>query len=756
MLTPYTNYDPSDVKASDFMRQIGQDVRLFENKNVNLSPGAAGGMFILGNRNVLHLPADIALNSSPSGVNGSTLKPIITLKHLSSMHSSKQLFRSVVDRLFFDSDQKRKGVWMTNQNVDQPFDKYYSTFDFAPINPGKITFRPLKLETYASFEFTEYGGTPPSQSAITPNLVDWWFSPYLGTVPATNKIHRGIFGCRDWKIMSDKQAPISKVAFDRNLNNNFPITQYTSQNPPVATKYNDIYGYQGLRYNVDIQKINSRLPERYPASFYPRPIWSKSWQHGTVDGTPGGSGSKFLDWVKSRGIQDPSKDWFEFGGPSYSRPAGAVGIIGAQCTVTAKDAIGINCQSYLGVKSWFNSIGEYIASFKDDGGYASLNTSTLHARIFHAWPRDLTIYDPRFFSVFHFNPGVGILDDNDENKKYDWYNEGEFVEDGGSSNKDEISYPDGWYQVERSECEVDFRIPTSSQVDAFGISQSLPIQSIINSDTARKKEHCNLMRKRRGRLLPYAYTGLDIGLAAYSNSYVQAYAGSNQEKFAKDTDFVILSPGSGYSINDRFFVAGGTGKNTVLKPVLGNPTIGGNTAVSGIVAFEVISAGLGYSSEDFLNSYTLIRCELPVGANKAIIYDQFGDSIEPTIKIIPSGNPRGTGFDGYIVRGKVIELNYLDKKPVEIMPATKLNQSIKYPLESEGVTEIEPGLKDTILDLSKTIKNSDETFGLQNKYDIFLHFHNDISHTYSYDSFSYGGSTPKPYEQHATITISPV
>lgn len=36
--------------------------------------------------------------------------------------------------------------------------------------------------------------------------------------------------------------------------------------------------------------------------------------------------------------------------------------------------------------------------------YNSCGTTALHCRIFDAWPREDTIWDPRFFSVLHFNP----------------------------------------------------------------------------------------------------------------------------------------------------------------------------------------------------------------------------------------------------------------------------------------------------------------------------------------------------------------
>jgi hypothetical protein len=57
----------------------------------------------------------------------------------------------------------------------------------------------------------------------------------------------------------------------------------------------------------------------------------------------------------------------------------------------------------------------------------SFGTLALHVRVFDSWPENQTIFDPRYFSILHFNPGnLGSLDEDisvdflvpaDENKK---------------------------------------------------------------------------------------------------------------------------------------------------------------------------------------------------------------------------------------------------------------------------------------------------------------------------------------------------
>lgn len=771
LLKPTGNEPIMIVQTSpyQYMRQIQPSVKVFENNNQNSLAGAAGGMFVLQDSSVDHLPADIALNASPSGENGSPIKPIFLFQFLSSLYPVDLVYRSALDYAFFNKGNS-KGIWMTYGE-----DEFNSAFDFTPVNPGRLTFRPLKLETYASFEFLEYNPSP-NKDEIYPYSVDWWTAPNLGTSSLEGRKHRGIFGCKNWIIMNDKQSPISLVAWDRNKINSELLVEnpkyrsrYVNPNHPLAenAKYNDIYGFRGLRYNIDIARnipsLQSRLPPNKDANSFPATMWGQwyGWTHGPsvsplkdhVIRYAKNGGFSQLDWIKAKSGDNINQEWID---NVNERPAGAVGVIAARCTVTAKNRINIDTDAFFGVDSY--RIGSpvtgytYYASLLGAGNYNTFNTTNLHARVFHAWPKNLTIYDPRFFAVFHFNPGVGMLDDENEYSKYDWYNAGQLSEEEPPTDA-EKNYPNGWYQVERSESEVDFRIPTSSIVNDDGISQSLPIEAIINSDTARAKEHCNLDRKRRGRLLPYKYKKLDIGIAPYSDTFtLQAYLGEGNRKLANEVDFIILSPGKNYSVNDRFFIRGGDGVGTVLKPILANVELGDQTLQNAIVGFQTLSPGYGFSAQNFLPSDLFINCTLQDGSTTAEIKDDDGDPILPSLEIIPSGKPAGSDFKGHISRGRVIELIDVDNKPEEI-GLENLTGNIDMPSSKD--TLFTPPLIQTSKSIEITKPNTNNAFGLKNKYDIFFHFHNDISHTYSMTGTELLNQPPQGYEQYATIDITP-
>ena len=48
----------------------------------------------------------------------------------------------------------------------------------------------------------------------------------------------------------------------------------------------------------------------------------------------------------------------------------------------------------------------YYAAWGRGDRWDSLSTTNLWVKVYQAWPRHLTVYDPRYFAVHHFNPGL--------------------------------------------------------------------------------------------------------------------------------------------------------------------------------------------------------------------------------------------------------------------------------------------------------------------------------------------------------------
>lgn len=714
-----SNWQESADELYYFMKPIDEEINLFENKNANTAGGNAGGMFIKADDSTLiHLPADIALNSSPEGENGSTLKPILPFRYLAWYSAEESEMKNVpnqIDSLFFNYDENKQksfrlAVWMTSGNKAE--NAYGgSAFDFKPISPGYISFRPLRAECYANFEFKEWNGnsqTPKSQKY-------WTFGP--GSEPSVGTKDRGEFGARNWINVDDEESPISLVALTRNSKN-----QIDGKNELIDSTW-------GLRYNIDIQADNPRFPP--VGARFSKPNWSREWMHGR--------------------------------GPNLeeNRPAGAVGIIAAQCTVAATTSVNIECESLIGMQSWF--IGgqdpdqDWSASWGGYGGtnYNNFQTTELHVRMFHAWPRDLTIYDPRFFSVFHFNPGVGIADhDGKRARIYDWYNDGE-KQTGEPPDNATFSYPTGWYKVEKSQSIVDARVPTLIGVDNYGLSTTAEHGQKVNKFTLRNKDDSNLNLTRRGKLLPYTCDILTVSVGNAAGTSLTSYpAYTSDEKISPaNIDIVILCPGSGYSTNDRFTTFGGAGEGILLKPTIGNgASFDGINFTNGIIGFEIISSGYNFNGQDFL--------DIPqISGNKRFsgkIIDDSGAEVPLTIRIVPTletaAKTNGKKLNAGFARGIVSELRVNDKKPEELYNNQPLRESFQSQARTASPVWPPVGSKNTELLISSF--NTDTTFGLKDKYDLFFFFHNDVSHTFSYGD---DNILPEPisHEQHITINIVP-
>jgi len=345
-----------------------------------------------------------------------------------------------------------------------------------------------------------------------------------------------------------------------------------------------------------------------------------------------------------------------------SRGSGAIGVIGASCTISFRETITFKTDSVFGMRSWFgpsNSVGGNIApspwypSFGGDGNnYNSLYNTQLYARIFHHWPKEYTVYDPSKFAVFHFN-----------------------------TDDDSLTYDDYVYSSN---------------------DQPVPPGILINSDIPNIKTKPNTYRKEK--LLPCTYTmEHTIGIDRSPDS------------------IIIENAGTDYMPNDVFVVSGGAGVSPKLKAIV--------NALGGITGFSYLRSldkGYGYKPADFANS---------TGQNGGL-----------QIVLDSSIQTAGTGFSGRVIRGIIVEAILTDPKPTEIgvfqltpsVPINKLNRSVSV---IEPVTD----------SLEKVVRVNAQDMSQDKKYDIFLHFHNDTSHTLTYSD----GASGPALENYVELEILP-
>lgn len=646
--------------AIPFFQPIGANVDVFDNSdsvNQNNSDGYGGGkgMFATNSSNLLHLPADIATNASPEGVNGRPISDIRTIWNF--LNNSVSDLVAKCSEYFFMQSTNVDGVaynlpqrysWMYQDVAsDGEFDPTLSAFDLAPKNKNIIEFRPLTREVYSSFEVID-----AAQHTAAAGL---------------SQDERGHFGVVAQENLTTKGEPVlSKTVLQRTQNGGFT---------PIAV--------------TDSTTNNSRLP----------------YGVGDIVG--------LLGYTPTAGVYSPAPYPLGFqGGGGTHDGGGAVGVITAICTVTAPSKITFSTSTYVGVQT---------TGANEDPAHGGsqrpqdFGCTALHARVFSAWPRNQTVYDSRFFSVFHFNAGAGVT-----NFDSDWYLNG-VKQDGVPPANPEYGYPDGWYKVSRKITDVDIRVPTWKTGN--GVTDNTQIAdntSIFNNSPVRSPDDWLIPEglatggKRRGKLLPmsssdkykgFKYTKPTITIPTLNHHVVVP----NDSTLNDGTHTVmIVNPGTGYTADDTFTITGAAGKGTVLKP----KTINGG----GITEFEFVveSNTSAYNHGQALFGYDYLHTDF-------LDSDAPLDGTQKPSARITAVSAAGQDLDAYVVCGVVLDSPVLrDLGPDEVTDgAEKLTSS---------PTSQDSFVTQPILDDLKEQSVGTEGLSENDKFDIYFFFHNDVTH----------------------------
>ena len=219
----------------------------------------------------------------------------------------------------------------------------------------------------------------------------------------------------------------------------------------------------------------------------------------------------------------------------------AFGVIGAQATVQANERIKLSTDSFIGMKSFQQN------SWASPTSYYAQNTSALFARAYQAWPRELTLFDPRYFVVHHFNPG---LDDMLVTK---------YTENIADSSGAYSPYTNSDHENYDKDISVDFTEPK----DPSGTVVTEEIDFIKNT-------------KRRGKLLPYTYNRKSLGV--------------------KKID--VIDGGSGFETGDAVSVSSPSGKSFSGSVVALDGVAKSITVLDEGYDFEVSDIGATVFSEE--------------------------------------------------------------------------------------------------------------------------------------------------------------
>ena len=697
-----------------------------------------------------HLPADVALNASPFGKNGSPFK---------SVHS----FYDLMPENPGDSDPREKAKlckvsanWLFKNNFggEGLYTANDSAFDFKPISQT-IMFRPLKLENYVQFG---------AKKKFPPQDPDNPQSPQNLTRIA--KQDRTGF---------ETEAHRSQFDFYRPATHSFEDREFKTINSRLWDQQ------IGLRYSDDIL-VDRQFPytDRNACSY---------WNHNEEEGLGGGGR------VRAFGAM-------QWGGESYAKAGGqAFGIIATCTTVNAGTAIIFNTDNQYGMGPNF-LIGKDSAGFseydydhgwsKEDRGqfgnrFACGNCPDLSVRVYHEHPRAQTLYDPRCFAVHHFNPDMYYAHDkfmgaNGSQTDIVGYDDKGAISNprvarngtksdfsGSDSSGDDITF--SYYSPVPSST-VDFKLPSryvhfnDITYDGKGASlhanngyyHSQPLVSgdIVYSNATRNHSdnlikpplmgdtHWQIQTSRVGKLLPYQYESREQGIpykidAYWHDNLITVADGLDSNTFDGTRFAINVDPSKiiyDSSKRETGFVVGdeiGILSKNVLLEVAG---VDGNGSIS---TLKVKSLGVNVTS---------------AAASGAVLTQGYKGPIKMTILNSENGKDLNLSFLTNMIYSNLA----IDPKPklMSVDGASEFTVSslIDEPTESEGTysSPDAPQAGSFVKEeRESTIILDQNHLSPNGSYDVFYFFHNDITMTWMASNNIFHGAGGS--NQHSEISF---
>lgn len=744
-------------KGREYLHFLPVSGNVLENNNdvVGISPASDAhqklGMFKDVNATALkHLPADIATNASMVGKNGYPITDATIFDITDDKKNpNRTSFSDDIHNFIFASGDKlgaqdRYG-WVFERKVEilsdpsgqktpQVEEFNNSAYDLQPTRFTRLQFRPLTKELYSFLERSNIGTTNPGGDAKTYDGFEFDLAPppatNLGAIgqPGGTYEGRGVDSERLWQG-AGYNSPISTASVRRNL-----LRLEEPSNPHhfglEQSPQNSLVGKYGLKYGSDLPQFVEAELEQDKDNGYPY-----LWYAG------------------------PNYRWSALDG---NLSLGGIGIIGATMSLRSLGTLSISTENVH--LEDFGIAGGGTQRSLNLGNFDEPNTTDLFMRCYKRWPRELTIYDPRYFVVHHFNQGVGpakqsfdiatiasgvIISDFSNNlSDITLASVNERLRADGLILEDETlqkgyADPSGWFPIRKKIHDVDIKVVTKWNSGLADINEKIYGDATIYTgdvgvdNKVREKDDWWYNPTRRGKLLPYSYKYRTIGVKA--DNVVTINLGDELQ--ANAYDIIIVDGGGGYSVGEEFTVVGGTGGGVILKiPEGGVNDIG---EITSLVNRSDNDQGLSYAPEDFRNQAILDTGEWK---NNTIIYPDDPEVAAPiisklSVQPLTQGEkpPQGEGLIAYVVRGTVVFSPLLtDPKPAE-------------PLDVTGPIRLSPFSRDNLSsNASNTfqINNPDE----DNSYDLFFRYHNDISHV-GIDSNG-SPNVPQAREQMITLTIN--
>jgi hypothetical protein len=635
------------------------------------------------------IPADVMLNASPSGVYGSPIKPIGLFDFMNKQppHTKQNIINLVTG-----------GVWLNKAPIEStpgstanPND---SAFDFPPRQPDNLMFRPLKLEAYLQFGLPQTYITYGRETSIAKELF-------------MKDVQRNVGGF---------YAEAARTQVDAT----FPISYYA----PIREKDNcssNRIGEAGgpLRWGGWLTEQNKTT---YGGRLHEAGYWNISNVGGGMNWTT----------LLTAGDYETKSNW---------KGAAAFGVITTSNKVKANKSIEFTTSNLYGMSAAagppprstsFGGVVEIVSpqdQTKTWGvgnlfeSYKQAHIVDLSVRIYQGHDSSSTVYDPRYFAVHHFNPGVESLESTYRNQLSVNFNNLKTTFEIGGEDLDSVTYT----YPEASG--VDIKIPSRYQdVHTEGSTNepvTLPTGTFVFEDATydnqvkkppiMSSQYWNVNTQRTGKLLPYIYKvstmtiPADIGDTMPIDRIVDE-DGALVTRNVRDK-LIVTNRGAGYNIGD---IVGIQALNIELKVL----TIGANGS---ILTLLVLNNGENIPLSFCLSSKSTIT-----------------NSSTPSFKVKTLLSAVGKDFDAYFVCAQVRRKTKCDPKPFLIKTGGHTGAEIvRIAANVAGPTHQDTGGTPDAESKSYVIVPGGATFNLTDKvksadstYDIFFHFHNDITMTW--------------------------
>lgn len=696
--------------------ELNEDNNSWDRRSGNPSENLFYQWKVQNNQAFPMIPADVMTLASPQGKFGSPIYPVHRFKNF---HQGTGPLHTESVKAFLSA------CWLGKEVVTggtSQYDNEDGAFDLSPVARNNLTFKGLKLEGYIQF-----GQNANSNGALA--LV-----PILDRDTGSHEDRRG-FSVEAHRTQLDDLRPASYFVEDRE----YPHCAAAG----LTTQW-------GLKWGGELT---------YKPSYNNRHEFSY-WDDGGA-----------MSWT------------FDHSGPGNWRGAGAFGVITTYNTISAANQIDFTTANIYGMgaaahgqftinggnrhqdRTW--GVSNFIDSYRQE------NIHDLSIRIFHQWPREQTLFDPRTFAVHHFNPDVRyandtyIQDDGSPVSLSPNRNTRSVDVGGRNATGDEINFT---YLAPIPSSTVDLSIPSryakhtdwkyNSGADlhvdgdtytSVGLGQSIHIFSNATWDGALQPPIIpnsalwQIDTQRVGKLLPFRHYRTVAGVPT-----------SEGVEFAlNDAAFTIqnvsLSDTPAISILDKLVVQA-VGDNFVVGDTVG--------LAANQVRFQITEVGPGGEA-------VKIKC---LSAGQDILASQgaaSGQLLNPddetNIKMRTLDSLNGGGFEAYWVTSRTNVKLYTDPKPIimkrdgeEIVRIAAdvpqgTHQTTGFTSAAEEGAFVNESRETTYI-LDPSLKSTN------NQYDIFFHFHNDITMTWLASSQRFHGNfnnITECSEQQISVRINP-